>query len=104
MASKIIPYGDRIVVKAIKQEEVRASGIVIPDTAKEKPQVGEVLAVGPGRLDENGRRIPIEVKVGDRILYAKYAGTEVPKGILGEQEEEYLVLREADILAVLPKE
>lgn len=103
MASKILPYGDRLVVKAVKTEEVRASGIVIPDTVKEKPQIGEVIAVGPGRLDENGRRIPLEVKAGDRVLYAKYGGTEVPPGILAPRgdEEEYLVLREGDILAVL---
>jgi len=98
--TKIIPYGDRVVVKQIKQEEVRASGIVIPDTAKERPQLGEVLAVGPGRLDENGKRVPIEVKVGERVLFAKYSGQEVPRGIL-PGDEEYLVLKESDILARL---
>ena len=96
--AQIVPYGDRVVVKQIKQEEVRASGIVIPDTAKERPQLGEVMAVGPGRLDEAGKRIPIEVKVGDRVLFAKYSGQEVPRGIL-PGDEEYLVLKESDILA-----
>jgi len=99
-AAKIVPLGDRIVVKQVKTEEVRASGLVIPDTAREKPQLGEVIAVGPGRLDENGKRLPMDVKVGDRVLYAKYSGQEVPKVILGSQEEEeYLVLKESDILA-----
>ena len=96
--AQIVPYGDRVVVKQIKQEEVRASGIVIPDTAKERPQLGEVLAVGPGRLDDAGKRIPIEVKAGDRVLFAKYSGQEVPRGIL-PGDEEYLVLKESDILA-----
>jgi chaperonin GroES len=95
---QIVPYGDRVVVKQTKQEEVRASGIVIPDTAKERPQLGEVVAVGPGRLDDAGKRIPIEVKAGDRVLFAKYSGQEVPRGIL-PGEEEYLVLKESDILA-----
>jgi len=98
--AKIIPYGDRVVVKQILQEEVRASGIVIPDTAKERPQLGEIIAVGPGRLDENGKRVPIEVQVGERVLFAKYSGQEVPRGIL-PGEEEYLVLKENDILARL---
>jgi chaperonin GroES len=100
-SAKVIPYGDRVVVKQILQEEVRASGIVIPDTAKEKPQLGEVIAVGPGRLDENGKRVPIDVKVGERVLFAKYSGQEVPRGILPGDEEEYLVLKESDILARL---
>jgi chaperonin GroES len=96
--AQIVPYGDRVVVKQVKQEEVRASGIVIPDTAKERPQLGEVVAVGPGRLDDSGKRIPIEVKAGDRVLFAKYSGQEVPRGIL-PGDEEYLVLKESDILA-----
>jgi chaperonin GroES len=96
--TQIVPYGDRVVVKQVKQEEVRASGIVIPDTAKERPQLGEVVAVGPGRLDDAGKRIPIEVKAGDRVLFAKYSGQEVPRGIL-PGDEEYLVLKESDILA-----
>ena len=99
--AKLIPLGDRILVKQVKQEEVRASGLVIPDTAREKPQMGEVLAVGPGRVDENGKRLPMDVKVGDRVLYAKYTGQDVPRGVLGSEEEEFLILRESDILAKL---
>lgn len=97
-ATKLIPLHDRIVIKPIVQEEVLASGIVIPDTAKEKPQQGEVVAVGPGRLDDNGKRIPMDVKVGDRILYAKYSGQEVK--IDGE---EYIVLSEKDVLCKLER-
>lgn len=100
-AAKLIPLGERIVVKQTRQNETRASGLVIPDTAREKPYLGEVLAVGPGRLDENGKRQPIDVKVGDRVLYAKYTGQEVPRGIFGSEEEEYLVIKESDILAKL---
>jgi chaperonin GroES len=91
--TKLVPLGDRIVIKPVVQEEVLASGIVIPDTAKEKPQQGEVVAAGPGRLDENGKRVPMEVKVGDRILYAKYTGQEVKI-----EQEEYIVLSEKDVL------
>jgi chaperonin GroES len=91
--TKLVPLGDRIVIKPVVQEEVLASGIVIPDTAKEKPQQGEVVAAGPGRLDENGKRIPMEVRVGDRVLYAKYTGQEVKI-----EQEEYIVLSEKDIL------
>src|SRR5574341_1731184 len=97
--SRLIPLGDRIVVKQTKQDEVRASGLVIPDTAREKPQLGEVLAVGPGRLDDNGKRLPIDVKIGDRVLYAKYSGQEIPRGVFGDSDEEYMVLKETDILA-----
>ena len=100
-AAKVVPLGDRIVVKQTKQDEVRASGLVIPDTAREKPQLGEVLAVGPGRLDDNGKRIPVDVKVGDRVLYAKYSGQEIPRGVFGDADEEYMVLKETDILAKL---
>ena len=100
-AAKIVPLGDRIVVKQVRQDEIRASGLVIPDTAREKPQLGEVLAAGPGRLDENGKRLPVDVKVGDRVLYAKYSGQEIPRGVFGSDEEEYLVLKETDILAKL---
>ncbi|MDO8612657.1 MAG: co-chaperone GroES, partial [Dehalococcoidia bacterium] len=82
-------------------EEVRASGLVIPDTAREKPQMGQVLAVGPGRLDDNGKRVPMDVNVSDRVLYAKYTGQEVPRGVLGAEDEEFLILRESDILAKL---
>jgi chaperonin GroES len=91
--TKLVPLGDRIVIKPVVQEEVLASGIVIPDTAKEKPQQGEVVAAGPGRLDENGKRIPMEVRVGDRVLYAKYTGQEVKI-----EQEEYIVLSEKDVL------
>ena len=91
--TKLIPLGDRLVILPVVQEEVLASGIVIPDTAKEKPQQGEVLAAGPGRLDENGKRIAMDVKVGDRVLYAKYAGQEIKI-----DQEEYVVLSEKDIL------
>jgi len=99
--AKLVPLGDRIVVKQSKQEEVRASGLVIPDTAREKPQLGEVIAVGPGRLDDNGKRIAIDVKSGDRVLYAKYSGQEVPRGVYGDTDDEYMVLKESDILAKL---
>lgn len=91
----IRPLGDRVLVKPIEQEERTKGGIVLPDTAKEKPQMGEVIAVGTGRLLENGQRVPLEVKVGDRVIYAKYGGTEVKlNGV------EYLILRESDILAI----
>ncbi|MGD0114540.1 MAG: co-chaperone GroES [Dehalococcoidia bacterium] len=93
MATKLIPLADRLVIKAVVQEEVLASGIVIPDTAKEKPQQGEVIAVGPGRLDEDGKRIPMDLKVGDRVLYAKYSGQDIKIDL-----EEYIVLSEKDVL------
>ncbi|MCH2657143.1 MAG: co-chaperone GroES [Dehalococcoidia bacterium] len=94
--TQLIPLADRIVVTALKQDEVTASGLVIPDTAKEKPQQGEVLAVGPGKMDDAGKRIVIELEPGDRILYAKYSGTEIKlDGI------DYIVLNEKDILAKL---
>lgn len=92
--TRIEPLEDRVVIRPLEGEEVTASGLVIPDTAKEKPQEGEVLAVGPGRLDDNGKRIPMEVSVGDKVLYSKYAGTEVK--IDGE---ELLVIPGRDILA-----
>jgi chaperonin GroES len=97
---KVVPLGDRVVVKQTRQDEVRASGLVIPDTAREKPQLGEVIAVGPGRLDENNKRVPMDVKEGDRVLYAKYSGQDVPRGVFGD-EEDYIVLKETDILAKL---
>lgn len=100
-SSKVVPLGDRVVVKQSKQEEVRASGLVIPDTAREKPQLGEVIAVGPGRVDERGKRHPMDVRVGDRVLYAKYSGQEIPRGVYGSDEDEYMVLKESDILAKL---
>jgi chaperonin GroES len=92
------PLGDRVVIKQLEQEEVSRGGLVLPDTAKEKPQEGEVIAIGPGRLTDDGKRLPMELKVGDKILYARYAGTEV-KG--DDEDEELLVLRESDILAKL---
>ena len=92
MAIKLQPLADRLVVKPIEREEVTKSGIVLPDTAKEKPQEGEVLAVGPGRLSDDGKRIAMDVEVGDIVLYAKYGGTEI-------EDEEIMILRESDILA-----
>jgi len=93
---KIRPVGDRVVVKPAAKEEITKSGIVIPDTAKEKPQEGTVVAVGSGRLLDNGDRAPIDVREGDRILFAKYGGTEFKL-----DGEEYLVLKENDILAII---
>ena len=92
--AKLQPLGDRVVIKAIEREEVTKGGIVLPDTAKEKPQEGEVIAVGPGRLTEDGKRIEMEVQVGERVIYAKYAGTEIRL-----DDEEFIILRESDILA-----
>jgi chaperonin GroES len=94
----IKPLEDRVVVQANEAETTTASGIVIPDTAKEKPQEGTVVAVGPGRFDDNGNRVPIDVKVGDTVIYSKYGGTEVKYG-----GEEYLVLSARDVLAVIEK-
>jgi len=96
MATSIQPLADRILVKRAEPEEVRRGGIIIPDTAKEKPQECTVISVGPGKVDEQGKRIPMEVKAGDRILIGKYAGTEVK--IDGE---EHLIMREDDVLAIL---
>ena len=95
---KFTPLGERLVIKPIEQEETTSSGLVLPDTAKEKPQEGEIVAVGEGRLNDEGKRIPMEVKVGDRVIYSKYAGTEYKDG-----DEEYLILRESDILAKVSK-
>jgi len=95
----IRPLADRVLVKPRQREEVTKSGIVLPDTAREKPQEGVVLAVGPGRMLENGTVVPLDVKEGDVVIFAKYAGTEVKFG-----DEEYLILRESDILAVLTEE
>ena len=92
----IRPLADRVLVEPVEKEETTASGIVLPETAKEKPQEGVVLAVGPGRLMEDGTRAPMEVKVKDRVLYAKYAGTELKR-----DDKKYLILGEKDILAVL---
>jgi len=97
-ATKLAPLGDRVVVRARQKEEVTKSGIVLPDTAREKPQEGEVIAVGPGRVLDNGRRVDMELKVGQIVLYAKYAGTEFKL-----DDEEYLILREPDVLAIVPE-
>jgi chaperonin GroES len=93
----IKPLEDRILVKALEAEQTTASGLVIPDTAKEKPQEGEVLAVGPGRFEE-GQRLPLDVKVGDKVIYSKYGGTEVKY-----DGEEYLLLSARDVLAIIEK-
>lgn len=92
------PLGDRVVVEPIEKEEKTASGIILPETAKEKPQEGAVLAAGPGRTDDDGKRIPMDVKVGDTVLYAKYAGTEVKI-----DDKKLLILKESDILAIVEK-
>ena len=97
MAVKLEPLADRLVVKPIEREEVTKGGIVLPDTAKEKPQEGEVLAVGPGRLSEDGKRIAMDVKVGDIVIYSKYGGTDIKI-----DDEELIILRESDILAKKP--
>jgi len=94
MAVKLQPLADRVVVKPIEAEEKTKAGIYLPDTAKEKPQEGEVVAVGPGRLSDDGKRIAMDVKVGDIVVYAKYGGTEIKI-----DDEEYMILREGDILA-----
>lgn len=94
MALKVTPLADRVIVKPLTREEVTKGGIVLPDTAKEKPQEGKVIAVGPGRIGDDGQRIPMEVKAGDTVIYAKYAGTEWKY-----EDEEYLILRESDIQA-----
>jgi chaperonin GroES len=92
----IKPLEDRILIKSLEAEQTTASGLVIPDTAKEKPQEGEVLAVGPGRIDDKGNRVPLDVTVGDRVIYSKYGGTEIKHG-----GEEYLILSARDVLAVV---
>ena len=99
-ATKVVlkPLEDRIIVQPLEAEQVTASGLVIPDTAKEKPQEGKVLAVGPGRFDDKGARVPVDVQVGDVVLYSKYGGTEVKYS-----GEEYLVLSARDVLAVIEK-
>ena len=96
MSMKLKPLGDRLVVEPSKQDETTASGLILPETAKEKPQQGTVLAVGPGRRDDDGDRIEMDVEVGDVVLYAKYAGTEIK--IDGEK---LLILKESDILAIV---
>jgi chaperonin GroES len=94
---KLKPLGDRLVVEAVEQEDTTAGGILIPETAKEKPQQGKVLAAGPGRLDDDGKRIAMEVKVGDRVLYARYAGIEIKL----ENSKRVLILKESDVLALV---
>lgn len=96
MAIKLKPLGDRILVKRVEEEETKRGGIIIPDTAKEKPQQGEVVAVGPGRVDDSGKKIPMDLKKGDRILFGKYSGNEVKLG-----DEEYLIMREEDVLGII---
>lgn len=93
---KIKPLGDRVLVEPLKEDEVKKGGIIIPDTAKEKPQEGKVIAVGTGKLDDNGKVIPFNVKKGDTVLMPKYGGTEVKIG-----EKKYQIVREEDILAVI---
>ena len=96
MARKIQPLHDRILVKRLEEKESKKGGIIIPDTAKEKPQEGEVIAVGHGKRDDNGKLIPLDVKAGDKILFGKYSGSEVKLG-----DEEYLIMREEDVLGIL---
>jgi chaperonin GroES len=94
MAAKLQPLADRVLVKPMEKEEKTKSGIYLPDTAKEKPQEGEIMAVGPGKMTDDGKRIPMDLKVGDRVIYAKYGGTEIKV-----DDEELMILRESDILA-----
>jgi len=94
MAAKLQPLADRLVVKPVEKEERTKGGIILPDTAKEKPQEGEVVAVGPGRMTDDGKRIVMDVKVGDRVIYSKYGGSEIKI-----DDVEMIILRESDILA-----
>ena len=94
MAAKLQPLADRVLVKPTEKEEKTKSGIYLPDTAKEKPQEGEIIAVGPGKMTDDGKRIPLDLKAGDRVIYAKYGGTEIKV-----DDEELIILRESDILA-----
>jgi chaperonin GroES len=96
MALKVKPLADRVVVKPLEEEVQERGGIIIPDTAKEKPQQGEIVAVGPGGLADDGSRMPMEVSIGDKILYGKYSGSEVRI-----DTEDYLIMREGDILAII---
>jgi len=102
MASKLKmnlkPLGDRVVVEPLEKEERTASGIILPETAKEKPQEGTIIAVGPGRRDDDGKLVPMDVKLGDVVLYAKYAGTEIKL-----EDKKVLILKESDILAIVVK-
>ena len=90
------PIGDRVVLKPTEREEMTRSGIVLPDTAKEKPQEGEIIAVGPGRANDDGKRIPLEVKVGDKVVFSRYSGSEFK-----EDDQDYLIIRESELLAKL---
>ena len=94
MARKLQPLGDRVVIKPSEREEQTKSGLVLPDTAQERPQEGEVIAVGPGRLTDDGKRVPLDLKAGDKVVYSKLAGTE-----FSDEDEDYLILTERDILA-----
>ena len=96
MSVTIKPLEDRLVIQAVEAEQTTASGLVIPDTAKEKPQEGNVIAVGPGRVDDNGNRVPLDVAEGDKVIFSKYGGTEVKYA-----GEEYLILSARDVLAVV---
>ena len=98
MSVSIKPLEDRIVIKTLEAEQTTASGLVIPDSAKEKPQEGEVLAVGPGRIDDSGNRIPLDIAIGDVVIYSKYGGTEVKYA-----GQEYLMLGARDVLAIVQK-
>jgi len=94
--TKLRPLHDRVLVKRVDEEEVRRGGIIIPDTAKEKPQEGKVMAVGTGKVTEDGKKIPLDVKAGDRILFGKYSGSEVKIN-----DQEYLIMKEEDVLGIL---
>ena len=96
MSVSIKPLEDRIVVQSVEAEQTTASGLVIPDTAKEKPQEGEVVAIGPGRFNDAGERVPLDIAVGDRVVYSKYGGTEIKHG-----GTEYLILSARDVLAIV---
>lgn len=93
---KIKPLGDRVVVKPLEQKEVKKGGIIIPDTAKEKPQEGEIVAVGDGKINDEGKKIPLDVKVGQKILFGKYSGTEIKI-----DEQDYLIMHQEDILGII---
>ena len=98
MVMNLNPLGDRVVVEPLEQEEKTASGIILPETAKEKPQQGTVVAAGPGRRDDAGKRVPMDVKVGDKVLFQKYGGTEIKL-----EDKKVLILRETDIMAIVEK-
>ena len=95
MTEKLEPLGDRVIVRPINTEEVSKGGIILPDTAKEKPQDGEIIAIGPGKIKDDGSRIPMEVKVGDKVMFAKYAGTEVKLN-----DEKLMIMSQSDIMAI----